>query len=60
MNFSDAEQVLPHAGSGLVLATHDGAALRPDGAVTLPALSGALLEGASTETHARPSAGVAL
>jgi maltooligosyltrehalose trehalohydrolase len=45
MNFSHAEQVVPAGARTLVLSTHDAARLRPDGAVTLPPLSGALVEG---------------
>ncbi|HET6506534.1 MAG TPA: malto-oligosyltrehalose trehalohydrolase [Baekduia sp.] len=49
MNFADVEQTLsnpPAPGSRrIVLATHDGVALRPDGHVTLPPLAGALVAG---------------
>lgn len=48
MNFSHAEQVVPVWARTLVLSTHDAAHLRPDGAVALPPLSGALLEGTTT------------
>jgi maltooligosyltrehalose trehalohydrolase len=45
MNFSDAEQTLAADARELVLATHDAVDLRSDGAVVLPPLSGALVEG---------------
>jgi maltooligosyltrehalose trehalohydrolase len=45
MNFSDAEQTLPADARELLLATHDAVDLRSDGAVVLPPLSGALVEG---------------
>lgn len=46
MNFADHEQVVPGEGArSLVLATHDGVALRPDGHLMLPALAGALVQG---------------
>jgi maltooligosyltrehalose trehalohydrolase len=43
MNFSDAEQVLPGPARELLLGTHDTVAVAPDGTVTLPPLSGALV-----------------
>ncbi|MCW3021566.1 MAG: treZ [Conexibacter sp.] len=45
MNFSEAEQTLAADARELVLATHDAVDLRSDGAVALPPLSGALVEG---------------
>jgi maltooligosyltrehalose trehalohydrolase len=60
MNFADAEQTVPAGARTLVLATHDTTGLRPDGAVTLPPLSGALVEGAPVSALRRPSAGAAL
>jgi maltooligosyltrehalose trehalohydrolase len=46
MNFSDGELVVPgDAARVIALATHDGVALRADGHVVLPPLSGALIEG---------------
>ncbi len=42
MNFADAEQAVAARAQRLVLATHEAAALRGDGAVVLPPLSGAL------------------
>jgi maltooligosyltrehalose trehalohydrolase len=45
MNFSDAEQTLAADARELLLATHDAVDLRSDGAVVLPPLSGALVEG---------------
>src|SRR3954452_22246514 len=57
MNFSDAEQVVPgDAARALVLATHEAVSLRPDGAVALPPLAGALVEGVRPE-DAVPSGG---
>jgi maltooligosyltrehalose trehalohydrolase len=47
MNFSDDEQMLPGPARELVLATHDTVEVRADGAVVLPALSGALVEDAA-------------
>jgi maltooligosyltrehalose trehalohydrolase len=47
MNFSDAEQTLEGPARELVLATHDDVDLRSDGAVILPALSGALVQDAA-------------
>jgi maltooligosyltrehalose trehalohydrolase len=47
MNFSDDEQTLPGPARELVLATHDTVEVRSDGAVVLPALSGALVEDAA-------------
>jgi maltooligosyltrehalose trehalohydrolase len=46
MNFAHEEQTVPGEGSRqIVLATHDGVALRADGHVTLPPLAGALVAG---------------
>ena len=46
MNFAHAEQTVPGEGSRtIVLATHEGVALRPDGHVTLPPLAGVLVAG---------------
>src|SRR3954453_10155125 len=57
MNFSDAEQVVPgDAARALVLATHEAVSLRADGAVALPPLAGALVEGVRPE-DAVPSGG---
>jgi len=44
MNFAKVEQAVDVGAQGIVLATHQEVALRGDGAVTLPALSGALVE----------------
>ncbi len=44
MNFAEAEQTVAVAARRLVVATHEGAALRDAGAVVLPPLSGALVE----------------
>jgi maltooligosyltrehalose trehalohydrolase len=60
MNFSDTAQVVPGTGRSLVLATDDGAELGPSGSVTLPARSGALVEGVRVDALHQPSAGVAL
>jgi maltooligosyltrehalose trehalohydrolase len=60
MNFSDAAQDVPGAARALVVATHGDAALRADGAVALPPLSGALAESAPVEALHQPSAGAAL
>ncbi|HEV7495687.1 malto-oligosyltrehalose trehalohydrolase [Baekduia sp.] len=43
MNFADSEQGVEAGAQRLVLATHEAAALRGDGAVVLPPLSGALV-----------------
>jgi maltooligosyltrehalose trehalohydrolase len=46
MNFSDSEQVVPGEGArSIALATHDAVSLRADGAIALPPLAGALVEG---------------
>jgi maltooligosyltrehalose trehalohydrolase len=49
MNFSDAEQVIARpaaeAARSIALATHADVRLRADGAIVLPALAGALLQG---------------
>jgi hypothetical protein len=44
MNFADGEQAVETGAQRLVLATHEAAALRADGAVVLPPLAGALVE----------------
>jgi hypothetical protein len=59
MNFAREPQVVPGHGRHLRFATHEGADLRPDGAVALPALAGALVQGAPVGI-ARPKAGAAL
>jgi maltooligosyltrehalose trehalohydrolase len=60
MNFSDAEQVMtvpPAPGARrLLLATHDAVSLRADGAIVLPPLGGALVQGVHPD-DAVPSAG---
>ena len=57
MNFSDAERVIPGEGARqIVLATHDTAGLRADGAIVLPPLGGALVAGVHPD-QAVPSAG---
>jgi maltooligosyltrehalose trehalohydrolase len=59
MNFSDAEQVVPSdAARTIVLATHDGASLRSDGSVVLPALAGALVEGVPADESVPSGGGV--
>jgi maltooligosyltrehalose trehalohydrolase len=60
MNFADHAQVVPGTGRQLVLATAGEAELGPEGTVTLPALSGALVEGVRADALHQPSAGVAL
>jgi hypothetical protein len=60
MNFGRRPQAVPGHGRRLLLATDDGADLREDGSVALPALSGALVEGVPTAAPRRPSAGAAL
>jgi hypothetical protein len=60
MNFAETEQIVPSRARSLVLATHDGADLRPDGAVALPPLAGALVEGAPVLARRQPSAGAAI
>jgi hypothetical protein len=42
----------------MVLATHAGASLRPDGALVLPALAGALVEGVRADDHVPSGGGV--
>ena len=44
MNFAEVEQAVEAGAQRLVLATHEAVALRGDGAVVLPPLSGALVE----------------
>jgi maltooligosyltrehalose trehalohydrolase len=57
MNFSDVEQVVPgESARSIVLATHAEASLRADGAIVLPALAGALVEGVRAGDHV-PSGG---
>jgi maltooligosyltrehalose trehalohydrolase len=57
MNFSDSEVVVPGDGvRTIVLATHDAASLQVDGAVALPPLAGALVQGVHP-TSAVPTAG---
>ena len=59
MNFSDAEQVVPgEAARTLVLATHEAASLRADGAVALPPLAGALVEGVRDDDTVPSGGGV--
>jgi maltooligosyltrehalose trehalohydrolase len=62
MNFSDAEQVITspptEAARSIVLATHDAATLRPDGAIVLPALGGALVQGVRAEDTVPSGGGV--
>jgi maltooligosyltrehalose trehalohydrolase len=44
MNFAEVEQAVEAGAERFVLATHEAAALRGDGAIVLPPLSGALVE----------------